>query len=123
MMLPMYSAGRITLIRTHGSRISVSSSRRGMRAGRSTTCTVPSVRTASYVTFGAVWMIGMLFSRSSRYWMISMCSSPRNPHRKPNPSASEVSISNTNEESFSESFSSAVRSVGRSSFSCGKSPQ
>ena len=43
---------------------------------------------------GAVVMSSWEYSRSSRSWMISMCSSPRKPQRNPNPSASEVSGSN-----------------------------
>lgn len=40
------------------------------------------------------------FSRSSRSWMISMCSNPRNPQRNPKPSACEVSSSKVREASF-----------------------
>jgi hypothetical protein len=42
--------------------------------------------------------------------MISMWRSPRNPHRNPNPSATEFSGSAVNEASFRRSFSMAVRS-------------
>ena len=52
------------------------------------------------------------YSRSSRSWTISMWSSPRKPHRKPNPSATEFSGSAVKEESFSRSLSIAVRSWG-----------
>ena len=59
--------------------------------GLSTSRTVPSIFTARYPTVGEVVMSSMSYSRSSRSWMISMWSSPRNPHRKPNPSATELS--------------------------------
>ena len=36
--------------------------------------------------------------------MISMCSSPRKPHRNPNPSAAELSGSKKNDESFRNQF-------------------
>ena len=51
-----------------------------------------------------------------------MWSSPRNPQRKPNPSAADVSGSQKNDASFSRSFSSASRSCGYSLPSTGYSP-
>src|SRR5690348_12618010 len=48
-------------------------------------------------------------SRSRRSRVISMCSSPRNPHRYPNPSATEVSGSYVSAASFSCSLSRASR--------------
>ena len=54
--------------------------------------------------------------------MISMWSSPRNPQRKPKPSAIEVSGSKLNAESLSRSFSSASRSASYSVSSIGIEP-
>ena len=47
--------------------------------------------TTRYTTFGAVEIRSRSNSRSRRSRTISKCSSPRNPHRNPNPSAAEVS--------------------------------
>ena len=63
----------------------------GMSAGLSTASIVPSVRCTRYSTDGAVAMRLMLNSRSSRSRTISMCNRPRKPHRKPKPSAPDVS--------------------------------
>ena len=52
----------------------------------------------------------MLNSRSSRSWMISMCSRPRKPQRNPKPSASLLSGSKLKELSLSDSRSIASRS-------------
>ena len=52
---------------------------------------LPSIRCATYSTFGAVATSERLYSRSSRSRMISMCSRPRKPHRNPKPSAPDVS--------------------------------
>src|ERR1700746_2628437 len=45
------------------------------------------------MTEGAVAISLRSNSRLSRSWMISRCSSPRKPQRKPKPSAAEVSVS------------------------------
>ena len=61
---------------------------------------------------GAVYKVvirSRLYSRSSRSWIISMCSSPKKPQRKPKPRAMEVSRSKVMEASFSFSFSRASR--------------
>src|SRR6185437_4795850 len=42
------------------------------------------------MTDGAVAIKSRLNSRSSRSWMISRCSSPRNPQRKPKTSGAQV---------------------------------
>ena len=55
--------------------------------------------------------------------MTSRCSNPRNPQRKPNPNAADVSISNEKDASFSASFSIASRRSSNSALSTGKSPQ
>ena len=51
-------------------------------------------------------------SRSSRSWIISMWSMPKNPHRKPKPRAMEDSGSKDREASLSCSFSRASRRSG-----------
>ncbi len=86
----------------------------GSFEGLSISCTTPSVVVTRYRTPGAVVTRSMLNSRSSRSCTISMCSRPRNPHRKPKPSAADVSGSKKNDASFSRSFSSASRSSGYS---------
>ena len=67
----------------NGSRISSTCVGSGSSLGESMRLIVPSVILISYVTVGAVCTISMLNSRSRRSWMISMCSRPRNPQRKP----------------------------------------
>src|SRR5215204_2466940 len=59
--------------------------------GLSTSTTEPSARCTRYATDGAVATRLRSNSRSSRSRMISMCSRPRNPQRKPKPRAPEVS--------------------------------
>ncbi|MNO10003.1 hypothetical protein D3C81_2335890 [compost metagenome] len=54
--------------------------------------------------------------------MISMCSMPRKPQRKPKPSASELSGMYCNEESLSVSFCSASRKSSKSSELTGNRP-
>ena len=51
-----------------------------------------------------------------------MCRSPRNPHLKPNPSATDDSGVKVNEASFNCSFSSDVRNISKSSASMGYTP-
>ena len=63
------------------------------------------------------------YSLSSLSWMISMCSSPRNPHLNPNPIAAEFSGSYTKAASLVCSFSKASLRSGYWSFSVGKRPQ
>ena len=53
--------------------------------------TSPFVLSTWYSTEGAVKMMSMSYSRSSRSWMISMWKRPRKPSRKPKPSAWLVS--------------------------------
>ena len=62
-------------------------------------------------------------SRVSRSWMISRWSSPRNPQRKPKPSAALVSISKLKLASLSRSFWIESRSFSKSFASTGNSPQ
>ena len=52
-----------------------------------------------------------------------MWSIPRNPHRNPNPSASDVSGSNVKLASLSESFCKAVRRSSNWLCVAGKRPQ
>ena len=70
---------------------------------------LPSVSFSLYTTLGAVVIKSKSYSRSSRSWMISMCKSPKKPHRKPKPRATEVSGSKVREASFNCSFSKASR--------------
>ncbi len=55
--------------------------------------------------------------------MISMCSMPRKPQRKPKPRASDVSGSKVKLASLSESFCSAVRRSSNWLWVAGKRPQ
>ena len=63
----------------------------GSADGFATSITSPSVLCTRYATDGAVAIRSRLNSRTSRSRMISMWSSPRKPHRKPKPSAPDVS--------------------------------
>ena len=71
------------------------------------TSTVPSVSVRRYWTPGVVVISSRSNSRSNRSEMISICSSPKKPQRKPKPSAALVSGSKVSEASFNCSFSSA----------------
>jgi hypothetical protein len=51
----------------------------------------PFVCSTWYITLGVVAIRSTANSRRSRSWMISRCRSPRNPQRKPKPSATDVS--------------------------------
>jgi hypothetical protein len=51
----------------------------GISAGLSMTMTSPSVLTIWYSTLGAVASMSMSYSRSSRSWMISIGTTPKNP--------------------------------------------
>ena len=62
-----------------------------MADGLSMISTAPLVRCTRYSTLGAVATSDRSYSRSSRSRTISMCNSPRNPQRNPNPSAPDVS--------------------------------
>ncbi len=121
-MPPTYSAGvRIIAVMTGSSMVAMLPAS-GSLDGLSISRTSPSVVVTRYSTPGAVVTRSMLNSRSSRSCTISMCSSPRNPHRKPKPSAADVSGSKKNDASFSRSFSSASRSSGYWCPSTGYSP-
>ncbi len=63
----------------------------GMSVGLWTGITEPSVSVISNSTDGIVAISSRSYSRSRRSRTMSMCSRPRKPQRKPNPSASEVS--------------------------------
>ena len=81
----------------NGSSIRAISCGGGSLLGFSTSSTAPLVRVTRYTTVGAVVSRVRSNSRSSRSWTISRCSSPRNPQRNPNPSASDVSGSKEND--------------------------
>ena len=110
---PMYWLGVTTLSLTHGSSMTSMSVGPGRSAGLSTT-TVPRpwVWMTWYSTDGADAMRSRLNSRSRRSWTISMWSSPRNPQRNPNPSATELSGSYVKLASLRCSFSRASRRSG-----------
>ena len=92
MSVPMYFEGVMMETLTHGSAMASISPAPGRRAGLSTdTSPRPLVIVTWYSTDGADAMRSRSNSRSSRSWMISMCSRPRKPHRKPKPSAPELS--------------------------------
>ena len=95
---------------TIGSRISRYCPTSGMRDGLSIWITLLSRSTTSYTTEGAVVMMSISNSRSSRSCTISMCSKPKKPQRKPKPSACETSGSYISDESLSLSFSRESRS-------------
>ena len=90
MIVPTNSLGASTVDVTTGSRTS-----RILPPGNSlglvTRISVRSSIVTSYSTLGAVEISSRSNSRSSRSRTISRWSSPRNPTRKPNPSATEVS--------------------------------
>ncbi|MCY1294450.1 hypothetical protein D9M70_437430 [compost metagenome] len=78
--------------------------------------------TISKITVGAVVIRSRSYSRSRRSWMISMCSMPRKPMRKPKPRASELSGSYCSAASFRVSFCSASRKSSKSSELTGNRP-
>ena len=81
----------------------------GISDGFETSITEPSPLVMWYSTDGAVEISDRPNSRSRRSRTISMWSRPRKPHRKPKPSAPDVSGSKVNELSLSRSFSNASR--------------
>ena len=91
MIGPMYSAGAMMRAFTYGSSTWSITAAGGISAGFSTSMSSPSVLCTRYSTLGTVVTRLRLNSRSSRSCTISMCSRPRNPQRKPKPSAVEVS--------------------------------
>ena len=90
MIAPMNSLGARIVARTMGSRISATLPD-GNSEGFVTSTTVRSSSVTEYSTLGDVEMRSSPNSRSSRSRTISRWSRPRNPHRKPNPRAAEVS--------------------------------
>ena len=94
----------------------------GSRAGLCTSIISFFVVCAIKLTLGTVVITVWLNSRSRRSCMISMCSRPRKPQRKPKPNACEVSSSYVSDASFSCSFSMQSRSSSNFSVSTGKMP-
>ena len=90
MMVPTNSLGAMTVHFTIGSWVSRSLPS-GQSEGLVTISSLPSSPITRYTTFGAVEIRSRPNSRCSRSRVISMCSRPRKPHRKPNPRATEVS--------------------------------
>ena len=91
MTVPTCSFGTITLALTYGSSTCSMRPESGICEGLRTSTISPAVVVTWYATFGAVASRSRSNSRSSRSWMISMCSRPRKPQRKPKPSAWLVS--------------------------------
>ena len=60
----------------------------------------PFVKYILYITLGAVVTRSKLYSLSSLSCIISKCKSPKNPHLKPKPKATDVSASNCKDASF-----------------------
>ncbi len=81
------------------------------------------VRCILYTTLGAVVMRSRSYSRVSRSWMISRCSRPRKPQRKPKPSAALLSVSKLNDASLRRSLYRLSRSFSKSAASTGNRPQ
>src|SRR4028119_2213346 len=108
----------------HGSSIRSIRFGSGMSAGLwSSIEPAPCVSSILYTTLGAVVMRSRSYSRVSRSWMISRWSSPRNPQRKPKPSAALVSISNEKDASLSRSLEMLSRNFSKSAASTGNRPQ
>ena len=109
---PTYSEGTIILAETIGSSATDISSGEGYTAGLSIYDVIPSFVVILYITLGAVVTRSRLNSRSMRSSIISIWRSPRNPQRKPKPSAILVSGSNVSEASLSCNLRSASRRSG-----------
>ncbi len=120
---PMKSDGTNTPALTYGSSIVSILLDGGRLAGLSTRYVPPEVSVTLYMTDGAVVIRSSPYSRSSLSCTISMCSSPRKPHRNPNPKATEVSGSNQIEASLSCSFSRASRRSPYAEASIGYMPE
>ncbi|MCY1452496.1 hypothetical protein D9M71_694190 [compost metagenome] len=120
--LPRWVCGTRMLARQIGSRISSIDDRSGSFDGLSTYTVSPFFSTTSNTTVGAVVIRSRSYSRSRRSWMISMCSMPRKPIRKPKPSASELSGSYCSAASLRVSFSRASRKFSKSSELTGNRP-
>ncbi len=120
---PTNSLGAMIDAVMNGSRISAIVPGSGMSEGLWTSISSPFVSVTSNSTEGIVASSSRSYSRSRRSRTMSMCNRPRNPHRNPNPSASEVSGSQLSAASLSVSFSSASRRSGYSSELIGNRPQ
>ena len=119
---PMKSEVVITLARIYGSSIWSISVRSGKPDGLCTSVTMPFLSYTLYETLGTVVMTSISNSRPSLSWIISMWSRPKNPQRKPKPSAADDSGVKVSEASFNWSFSSEVRRFSKSSVSMGYTP-
>ena len=113
---PMFSFGQMISILTIGSRMPLMRDPSGRSAGLWISTCVPSLRSTLYDTVGAVCTIDTPPSRSRRSCTMSMCRRPRNPQRKPKPSASLCCGSKVKLASFRCSFSIASRSCSKSDF-------
>ncbi len=107
--VPTKSAGVMIVANTIGSSTRSNVPGTGISAGLCTTI-VSSPLITRNSTFGAVAINSRSNSRSSRSFTMSMWSSPRNPHRNPNPSAIDDSGSNCSAASESFNRSNASRS-------------
>ena len=106
----------------NGSRIRSIRVGSGRLLGLSTVSVSPDLHSTRYSTVGAVVIRSIPYSPESRSRTTSMCKSPRNPQRKPKPSAGEDSVSKCSAASFKDSRSIAWRSSGKSAPSSGYSP-
>ena len=91
MIVPVYSAGVMIVSFSIGSSMWSMNWGSGMSEGLSTGKLSPFVRWAMYSTEGAVAISESPNSRSRRSRTMSMCNRPKNPQRKPKPSAALVS--------------------------------
>ena len=89
--VPVYSLGRSRVTVRYGSSMNSIWDGDGISEGLSTSIGARRSGGPRYSTLGAVAMRDRSNSRSRRSRTISMCSSPRNPQRNPNPSAPDVS--------------------------------
>ena len=94
----------------------------GSPDGLCTSIIFPFLSYTLYETLGTVVMTSISNSLSSRSCMISICKSPRNPQRKPNPRATEDSGWNVREASLSCNFSREALKSSKSSLSIGYTP-
>ena len=106
-IFPTYSFGVKIFAVTNGSSIYEISWAVGKSSGLYNSITSPVVLYTLYITDGAVVISPKSNSLSNLSSIISKCNSPKKPHLKPNPNATEFSGSNSSAASFSFNFSNA----------------
>ena len=122
MMLPIYSGLLIMVALIKGSSILSIRLGSGICVGLFTVIISPLDVVAIKLTLGTVVITVWLNSLSKRSCIISMCSMPKKPQRKPKPSACDVSSSKVSEASFNCSLSIQSRSSSKASVSTGNIP-